>query len=211
MPLPSRQALVVVDTETTGFDAAGGHRIVEVATVAIDDGAIGETWSSLVSPDRPIPAEATAVHGIDDAMVAAAPPAAQVAAELRLRCGDRMLVFHHAAFDLAFLRPMLRRGGALPLHNPVIDTLGLARGLPGAGGHALEALTARFDLPHQPKHRALGDALTTAQLLLRLASRWASERGIGSWNELAAVSQDVLRRPGRATPAPAREPAVADA
>jgi DNA polymerase III epsilon subunit family exonuclease len=197
---------VAIDTETTGFDASGGHRVIEVATVAIEGATIGESWSSLVQPGRAIPVDALAIHGIDDAAVAAAPPAAEIAAEIRRRCEGRMLVFHHAAFDLPFLRLMLHRAGVAPLYNPVIDTLGLARGLPGGGGRSLGALAERFGLPREPKHRALGDALTTARLLVVLAPRWESERGIGSWTELAAASQDALRQP---RPAPQGTPAIA--
>jgi DNA polymerase III epsilon subunit-like protein len=58
---------MAVDTETTGLSPAEGHALVEVATVTIDDSALGESWSSLVQPGRPIPADAAAVHGITDA------------------------------------------------------------------------------------------------------------------------------------------------
>ena len=193
---------MVVDIETTGFDPASGHRLIEVATVDVDDAAI----ASLVRPGRPIPTDATAVHGISDAMVADAPLPAAVAAELKRRCGDRMLAFHHAAFDLPFIRRMFLKSGVAPLFNPVVDTLGLARGLPGAGGHSLEALVERFGLPSEPLHRALGDALTTARLLLALAPRWAADKKVGTWDELAAASQDAARR----TPStPAEPPAPA--
>jgi len=184
---------VAVDTETTGLNPAAGHALIEVATVHLAEGAFGETWSSLVRPDRPIPADATAVHGITDAMVAEAPLPAGVAAELRRRCGDLTLIFHNASFDLPFLIAELRRAGQPPLLNPIVDTLGLARGLPGDGGNSLGALAARFGLPREPKHRALGDALTTARLFLALAARWEQERGVSTLAELAAVSQDLMR------------------
>jgi DNA polymerase III epsilon subunit family exonuclease len=186
--------LLVVDTETTGLAPAAGDTLVEVATVVIASSDIGATRSSLVQPGRPIPAEAAAVHGISDAMVAGAPPKPEVAAELRRRCADLPLVFHNASFDLPFLVALLRETGEAPLYNPIIDTLGLARGLMGAGGNSLGALAARFNLPREPQHRALGDALTTARLFLALAVRWEDERKITSLAELAAVSQDVMRQ-----------------
>jgi DNA polymerase III epsilon subunit family exonuclease len=182
-----------VDTETTGLSPTEGHTLVEVATVTIADGAIGETWSSLMRPGRAIPADATAVHGIHDAMVAEAPVPETVAAELRRRCGDLALVFHNASFDLPFLIALLRHTGQPPLLNPIVDTLGLARGLAGAGGNSLGALAARFGLPREPAHRALGDALTTARLFLALARVWQEERGVRTLAELAAVSQDLMR------------------
>jgi DNA polymerase III subunit epsilon len=185
----------VVDTETTGLSPAAGDTLVEVATVPIASGVImiDETWESLVQPGRPIPAEAAAVHGITDAMVANAPPKQIVAAQLRRRCADLTLVFHNVSFDLPFLRALLREAGEPPLYNPIIDTLGLARGLMGTGGNSLGALAERFNLPREARHRALGDALTTARLFLALAARWEDERKISSLAELAAVSQDVMR------------------
>ena len=112
--------------------------------MVIDGGELGETWSSLVHPGRAIPPDASAVHGITDAMVEGAPPPETVAAELRRRCGDETLVFHNYPFDLPFLAALLRAGSAPPFYNPVVDTLGLARGLMGPGGNSLGALAARL-------------------------------------------------------------------
>jgi DNA polymerase-3 subunit epsilon len=188
---------VALDTETTGLDPTQGHRLVEVACVAFDDGKIGETWSTLMNPGRSIPTDASAVHGITDAMVRDAPGPAVVAAELESRCAGRTLVFHNAAFDLPFLEVLMRSGGRGPLLHAVIDTLGLARGLFGQGGNSLGTLATRFGLPAEAAHRALGDALTTARLLGVLAARWESERGACTVAELAAASQDALRLAGR--------------
>lgn len=193
MALLDGTRLAAIDTETTGMSPAAGAALVEVARVHIDGGALGEAWSSLVRPGRPIPPDATAVHGITDAMVAEAPEPGAVAAELRAQCADLPLVFHNAPFDLPFLIAMFRAHGQPPLLNPVVDTLGLARGLFGAGSNALGALAARLDLPRETAHRALGDARTTARLFLALAARWESERGVRTVAELAAASQDVMR------------------
>ena len=189
--------IAVLDTETTGLDPGQGHVLVEVACVMLDGGEIGETWSTLVNPERPIPPDASAVHGITDLMVRDAPGPAGVAAELESRCAGRTLVFHNAAFDLPFLSALLRRAGRGPLLHPVVDTLGLARGLFDQGGNSLGTLAARFGLPIEAAHRALGDALTTARLLRVLATRWESERDVRTVAELAAVSQDALRLTGR--------------
>jgi DNA polymerase-3 subunit epsilon len=194
MPILNGERLVVVDTETTGFDVTQGHRLVEVAVVRIEQGALGETWSSLIRPGRAIPAEASAVHGITDAMVAQAPGPESVAVDLRARCGDDVLVFHNAPFDLPFLAALLREGRQPPLLNPIVDTLGLARGLFGVGSNSLGALVGKLGLPKEAAHRALGDALTTARLFLALAERWERERHVTSVNELAAISQDVIRQ-----------------
>jgi len=186
--------LVAVDTETTGLSPAEGHALVEIATVLIADGEIGETWSSLIRPGRPIPADAAAVHGITDAMVTGAPPAATVAAELCRRCGDLPLVFYNASCYTPILFYFLRRTSQAPLLSPIVDTLGLARGLMGTGGNSLSSLATRFGLPIEPRHRALGDALTTARLFLTLVPRWEAERGVRTLCELAAASQDMMRQ-----------------
>jgi DNA polymerase-3 subunit epsilon len=124
-----------------------------------------------------------------------------VAPAFRGACGDLPLVFHNAAFDLAFLRPFLRGAGLAPLGNAVIDTLGLARGLFGPGNNSLGALRESLGLPEEARHRALGDALTAARTLLALAPRWERERGTRTLEELAAASQDVLRTGPRRGPA----------
>jgi DNA polymerase-3 subunit epsilon len=201
MSLLEGARLVAVDTETTGFDASRGDEIVEVACVPITNGTMGETgegWSSLVRPARPIPADASRIHGITDAMVAGAPAPAVVAGELLSACGDAPLVFHNASFDLPFLAVLLRAGGHPPLFNPVIDTLGLARGLQSMGENSLGALARRMNLPPETAHRAAGDARTTARLFIILAERWANEKGVRSIPELAAASQDVVRLTRRA-------------
>jgi len=193
MSLLDGAALVALDTETTGFAPAGGHALIEVARVDIDGARVGAAWSSLLNPGRPIPQGATFVHGITDEMVAGAPEPAAIAAPLRRACDGRMLVFHNAAFDLPFIAALMRAHRQPPLFNPVVDTVGLARGLVTARSYSLGALAAIFELPPEPRHRALGDALTTARLFLVLAERWERERGIGSLAELAAISQDVMR------------------
>jgi DNA polymerase-3 subunit epsilon len=189
--------ILVIDTETTGMSPASGAELVEVACVTLDGGRIAGTWSSLVRPGRPIPPDATRVHGIDDAMVAEAPAPAVVAATLREACAELPLVFHNAPFDLPFLVALLRAAGQPPLFNPIVDTLGLARGLFGTGSNSLGALAARLELPRETAHRALGDAHTTARLFLALAERWERERGVRSLAELAAASQDVVRATAR--------------
>jgi len=193
VPLLAGTRLVAVDTETTGFDPSAGHELVEVACVAIENGQIGETWSSLVKPARPIPADAARIHGITDAMVAVAPRPEEVAAELRRACGTTPLVFHNASFDLPFLAALLRAGGLRPLDNPIVDTLGLARGIHGPGENSLGALARRHALPAETAHRAAGDARTTARLLVTLVPLWEAQGKAGSLAELAAASQDVMR------------------
>lgn len=200
MPLLAGRTIVVLDTETTGFDPRQGHELVEVARVTVVDGVIRDEWSSLVRPARPIPAEASAIHGITDAMTANAPPPADVAAQLRAGCGDHPLAFHNAPFDLPFLGALLRGAGQPLFDGVVLDTLGLARGLFGSGGNSLSALARRLALPPEAAHRALGDARTTARAMLILVERWERERGATSLEEVAAASLDQVRLTRRSRP-----------
>jgi len=193
----SGHTLLAVDTETTGMSPTYGHRLVEVARVAVVDGVLGEEWSSLVNPARAIPADATRVHGISDAMVASAPSAREVGRSLREACGDLPLVFHNSPFDLPFLLHLFREAGAPPLLNPIVDTLGLARGLFATGSNSLGAMAARLNLPVELAHRALPDTRTTARLFVELAARWEREKGVRSVLELAAASQDLMRTTAR--------------
>ncbi len=197
--------LISIDIETTGWSPAEGHVLIELACVTIDRGVIVDSWASLVNPRRRVPAAAREIHGIDAAMLEGAPDPAAVAPEFRALCADLPLVMHHAAFDLGFLKPMLREAGVPPLYNPVVDTLGLARGLFGSGANALGQLRTSLGLDPEPEHRAAGDARTTARVLLALVPRWERERGVRSVAELAAASQDVLRVAGRRAAAPEQD------
>ena len=197
MSLLAGVTVLAVDTETTGMNPAQGARLVEVARVAIVNGALAAEWSTLIDPDCPIPPDATRVHGIRDDMVAGGPRPADVGLALRAACGELPLVFHNAPFDLPFLIQLFREAGAPPLINPIIDTLGLARGLFGTGSNALGVLAKRLELPVETAHRALGDTRTTARLFIELAGRWQRDKGVHSLMELAAVSQDVMRATAR--------------
>lgn len=160
----------VIDVETTGFSPVI-DRVVEAACVIVEGGRILRTWSSLVDPQRPIPSHATRVHGIDDADVAGAPSFELVQRQLRRMCVGKTVAAHNAAFDLSFL-PALG-------HLPSVCTLQLARRwFPDAPNHKNQTLRtylridedARF--ANLPAHRALGDALVTAAILIRCLERY---------------------------------------
>lgn len=197
MSLTTTTTVLAVDTETTGFAVADGHRIVEVAHVTIAAGALAGEWSSLVNPGRPIPPDAARVHGITDAVVAQAPAPAEVGRVLREALADHVLVLHNAPFDLPFLSQLFRDAGVPPLTNPIVDTLGLARGLFGTGRNGLGELNTKLGFPNETAHRALGDTRMTARVYLELAARWERDKGVRSVLELAALSQDVMRATAR--------------
>src|SRR5215469_18147331 len=119
---------IVIDTETTGLDPLPDHRIVEIAAIELMHHVpTGEKFHCYVNPERDMPADAFAVHGLSAAFLAGHPPFAAVAAEFLAFIGDARLIIHNAEFDLAFLNAELRRLGRVNLASPFVDTLGLAR------------------------------------------------------------------------------------
>ncbi len=149
--------LVFLDLETTGA-TAHLDRITEIGLVEVDRGCpIGE-WSSLVNPERPIPAMIESLTGITDAMVADAPTFAQIARDLYDRLAGKTLVAHNARFDFGFLRNEFRRVG-LHYAPDVLCTVRLSRRLyPQERRHNLDSVIARHGLICASRHRALADA-----------------------------------------------------
>lgn len=176
-PLLDECAFAVVDVETTGMRAAEDDRITEIAVVVVQGSRREVVVDTLVNPGRPIPAMITSLTGITEAMVAAAPPFAEVADRVTAALAGRVFVAHNARFDWGFVDHGLRRARGVVLAGTRLCTVRLARrlvpGLPSAG---LDALIERFELEMPARHRAAGDALATADLLQRLLGL-ARERG----------------------------------
>jgi DNA polymerase-3 subunit epsilon len=163
---------LVVDTETTGLDPAAGHRVVELACVElVNHLPTGRSFQAYLNPQRDMPTDAFAVHGLSAEFLADKPLFGSVAAGfLEFIAGDP-LVIHNAEFDLKFLNAELALVGhaALPFTR-VVDTLALARRrFPGAPA-SLDALCKRFeiDAAHREKHGALLDAELLAQVYIEL-------------------------------------------
>ncbi len=202
---PALRALeyVVVDTETTGGSALRGHRVTEVAAVRVAyDGTVLEEFTSLVNPERPIPAFISALTNISWEMVRDAPRFADIAPEVARLLEGRVFVAHNAAFDWRFLSWELQRATGFPPEARVLCTVRLARKVvPEVASRSLDALCYFFGLENQARHRAYGDARVTAELLRRLLAR-VEEREIVTWGALEAL---VGRRKPRA---PRRRPAM---
>jgi DNA polymerase-3 subunit epsilon len=164
---------VIFDTETTGLRPQAGDEIISIAAVRMTGGEIDEEniFSRLVDPGRKIPRRSTRVHGITDAMVAGAPDIASVLREFREFIADDVLVAHHAAFDMSFLR-MKEAVIGEALGNIVLDTLLLSMFLDRfSHDHSLEGLAERAGVTIHGRHSALGDAMATARVFRKLLSR----------------------------------------
>ncbi len=186
-----RLGYAVVDVETTGGSAARGHRVTEVAIVRVEDGQVGPSFHTLVNPGRPIPPRIQGLTGITDAMVADAPPFEGVAPRVAQALDGRVFVAHNAAFDWGFLQHELMSATGTGLADRRLCTVRMGRALvPGLSSYALDPLTRHFSIPIHARHRAHGDALATARLLLHLLDR-AERRGA---SDLAALERLLAPR-----------------
>ena len=166
-----RAEFVIVDTETTG-SRAGDDRIIEIGAARLIGGEIVDTFQQLVDPGRHVPNRITRLTGISNGMVYGQPSAAEVLPRFVDFLGDAILVAHNLPFDARFLDVALAEAGLPPLQNASLDTLRLARrllsSLPSKG---LSKLTQHFGIEVKGRHRALGDAAATAELLTILLER----------------------------------------
>lgn len=217
----SEITFVVLDLETTGF-APDRDRIIEVGATKIRGGEHLATFQRLVHPGVVVPAAITELTGITDAMLAGAPTIAEVLPDLVAWIGDAVVVGHNLAFDTAFLDAALAVSGHPPLSGHRVDTLTLARRLvPGqVPDMRLETLVAHFERPARPTHRALEDALATAEVLWALFDR-AALRGVVTLEALQRLREPwrmrlrrrarrwwraLSRNFGRRSPAPVPDP-----
>ncbi len=163
---------IVLDTETTGLDPGSGHRIVEVACLElINHIPSGRRFQRYLNPDRDMPDDAHAIHGLTAAFLADKPRFGDVAAELLAFIDGAPLVIHNAEFDMRFLNAELARLEQAPLaSHQAVDTLHLARRkFPGSPA-SLDALCKRFNIDNSARelHGALLDAELLAEVYLEL-------------------------------------------
>lgn len=180
---------IVLDTETTGMDPEQGDRIIEIGCVELENHVpTGRHLQLYINPERDIPAEATAVHGITNEFVADKPLFSQVYTEFLDFIEGGKLVIHNAEFDMKFINWELRQVGHKPIPWPnVIDTLGMARRkFPGSPAN-LDALCRRFGIDNTERtyHGALLDSELLAEVYLELLG--GRQHGLG----LAAEKSDA--------------------
>jgi DNA polymerase III subunit epsilon len=183
---------IIFDTETTGLNASGGDRLVEIGCIEmINRIETGNTFHAYFNPERPMPPEAQAVHGLSDAFLADKPRFADTADALLAYFGhDAKLIAHNAPFDFGFVDAELKRLKRLPLDRTrMVDTVAMARRMHPGAKHSLDALCSRYgiDRSHRVKHGALLDAELLAQLYVEMTGG----RQIGL--ELATSSSEQSR------------------
>jgi len=171
----------VFDTETTGLKPAEGDEIIAIGAVRVVNRRIvpGETFDQLIDPRRPITSASTRVHGIDNAMLQGRPLITEALPRFHRFCADTVLVGHNLAFDMRFLAEKEASTG-IAFRQPLLDTLLLSAVLhPALGDDRLEAIAHRFGIEVVARHDALGDAMLTAEIFLRMLPLLA-ERGIST-------------------------------
>jgi DNA polymerase III subunit epsilon len=171
--------LVVFDLETTGFSPRAGDEIVEIGAVKTLGGEIVETFHTMVNPIRPIHPGASAVNGITNDMVAAAPLIKHVLPGLLDFIGDSPLVAHNAAFDLSFLAWKIAELGLPRKQNVVFDTMLLSRRLrPHFFNHKLATIVSLLGIETAVGHRAVSDAVCTLEAFKKLLEPHSCNGGL---------------------------------
>ncbi|GAO40080.1 DNA polymerase III epsilon subunit [Sphingomonas changbaiensis NBRC 104936] len=163
---------VVFDTETTGIQVSEGHRMVEIGCVElINRVESGREFHAYFNPERSMPPEAQAVHGLSEAFLSGQRLFRDCCEELLDFIEDSPLVAHNAAFDFAFLNFELGEAGRLHIpRSRMVDTLALSRSKHPGAKHSLDAMCTRYgvDRSHRIKHGALLDAQLLAQCYVEL-------------------------------------------
>ena len=194
---------IIFDTETTGVNPAGGDRVVEIGCIEmINRVETGREYHAYFCPERSMPSEAEAVHGLSDTFLSDKPLFRDKADELLEFLGDAPLVAHNAGFDFGFLNRELKLCGRDPVcMSRMVCTLVMARSRHPGAKHSLDALCSRFgvDRSQRVKHGALLDAQLLAQVYIELTG--GRQIGLGLVHEVAAsqneASAALIDRPVR--------------
>jgi DNA polymerase-3 subunit epsilon len=179
---------IVLDTETTGLDPAQGHRLVELGCIELLNRIpTGATFHVYLNPEREVPAEAAAIHGLTTEFLKDKPHFIDIVDDFLAFIGEEApLVIHNASFDHGFLCAELKRvERALIARERLTDTLMLARRKHPAGPNRLDDLCARYgiDNSRRTKHGALLDAEILAEVYVELIGACQAQLGLAQRGE----------------------------
>ncbi len=186
---------VVIDVETTGSDAKQ-NRITDIACITVSGGEIISEYSSLVNPHQEIPGIITSLTGISNEMVLDAPEAETVMPVVSkiLNKPDVVFVAHNASFDWGFVNESLIRAGQPPLNNMRLCTLKLAKRLLDKDiKKNVGSLSEYFHIGIKDRHRAYGDAMATARILIQLLEIAESEQDIHTISEIEEFTNKTVK------------------
>jgi DNA polymerase III subunit epsilon len=184
----------VFDTETTGLSPSDGDEIIQIGATRIVNGKLlrNESFEQLVDPQRALAAASIAIHGIQPEALQGQPTILEVLPVFHTFAAETVLVAHNAAFDMRFLQ-MKEMASGLRFDQPVLDTLLLSAWLhPHQESHRLEAIAERLGVAVTGRHTALGDALVTAEVFLRLVPLLQA-RGVLTLGDARAASQQTYQ------------------
>lgn len=189
----SELCYAVVDVETTGGSYGHGHRMTEIAVYEVRCGVVEDEYRSLVNPGRSIPRHIAALTGINDRMVASAPFFDHIAADVLERLEGRIFVAHNVRFDWGWVSRQLAEAlGEVPDVERLCTVQMARRLLPRLRRRNLDEVARHYGIDVADRHRAHGDALATARILIRLLDE-AGREGLADLDALRAF----LRKRGR--------------
>lgn len=205
---------IILDTETTGLDPAKGHRVVEIGGIElVNHIPSGRSFHCYIDPERDMPPDAEAVHGLTTTFLKGKPVFAAIVEEFLEFVGDAALVIHNAAFDVGFLNAELSRcaAAAIPPER-VVDTLMLARQKHPMGPNSLDALCKRYgvDNSRREKHGALLDAELLADVYIELIGGRQAALGLGIREKVTTLALGQATRVVMVRPRPLA-PRISDA
>lgn len=196
----SNTEFVVFDTETTGFNAAGGDQMIEIGAVKIKNGNVTDSFDELIDPKRHIPDHITELTNITDEMVKGKDDEETVTKKFLEWAGNAPMVAHNAKFDISFIEMSMKKYNLGEFKNTVIDTLELSRTLDqGFARHSLSALVSRYnvDFDEEGHHRADYDAEGTAKVFHKMTLKLINQnlRRICDLDKL--ISKEEIHKFGR--------------
>ena len=180
---------IVLDTETTGFKATNGDRIVEIGCIElINHIPSGKDFQTYINPERDMPDGAFSVHGLSEEFLADKPLFHDIATDFLSFIDDAPLIIHNAPFDMGFLNFELKKINIQPIKNKIVDTVLLARKIHPGARVSLDALCKHYGVnnSHRTLHGALLDSQILAEIYLEL---------IGGRQVALSLSENISEEP----------------